>query len=76
MSDINSLDSRISRLEAILGQGNFNSSTVQQKDAVFNGRFKLVNRAATPTYAAIGEICMAAGHLYVAKTLNTWTLIT
>lgn len=73
---MNPLEQRIAKLESVLGRGNFNSSSVQQKDAVFNGRFKLVNRASTPATAAIGELCMAAGHLYVAKTVNTWTQIT
>lgn len=74
------LTTRIEKLEAVLGLGNFNSSSVQQKDAVFNGRLKMVKRTALPTVAAIGEVCIAAPsgtvHFYVCKAANTWTLIT
>lgn len=67
---------RIKKLESILGRGNFNSSTAQQKDAMFNGRFKFPNRTALPSVAAVGELTFANNHFYVCKAANTWTLIT
>ncbi len=70
------LTKRVEALETILGRGNFIARTVQQKDAVFNGRLKLINRASTPANAQVGEICFAAGHFNVCKTANTWTQIT
>lgn len=73
---IASLEAKVRALESILGRGDFLTSTVQQKDATFNGRVKLVNRSATPAVAAVGEICMATSHFYVCKSANTWTLVT
>lgn len=75
-AQVASLERQVKALQSILGRGDFLTSTVQQKDASFNGRVKLVNRAATPATAAIGEICMAASHFYVCKSANTWTLVT
>lgn len=75
-AQVANLQKQINELKSILGRGDFLTSTVQQKDASFNGRLKLINRAATPSVAAKGEICFAADHFYVCKAANTWTLVT
>lgn len=67
------LETRLAKLESVLGRGNLNTVSVQQKDATFNGRFALVDRTALPSVATPGEIAVKNGALYVASAPNTWT---
>ena len=70
------LDKRITTLESVLGRGKFNSSTVQQKDAIFNGRFGLVDRTTLPSTCAQGEMCIVNGVVFVCAVTNTWSTVT
>ncbi len=70
---MNELEKRIQALEGILGRGNFQSTSVQQKNAVFNGGFSLVNRTALPASCSIGDLAMKNGTLNVCTAVNTWT---
>jgi hypothetical protein len=73
---MNPLEQRIAALEAILGRGNFATASVQQKDATFNGKLKLMNRDTLPAYAEAGQLAVLNGVLYVASASNTWTAVT
>ncbi len=64
---------RLKALEAVLGRGNMQSTSVQQKDAVFNGRLKLLNRDTLPATCATGEMCIVSGVSYTCSAPDTWT---
>lgn len=72
---MNELEMRVAALEAKLGLGNFMSVSAQQKDAVFNGHFKLINRTALPAHCAKGELAVLNGVLKICSAADTWTTV-
>jgi len=75
IEDLASLKAQVTELRDAYYRNNFSQQQIFNKYSDFTSRIKLPVVSALSSTCEVGEACVYSGGLYVAFSVNNWTLI-